>query len=48
MIVRKTYAERRKINLRKDVKIRKQFKAKVTKLVYVGAPNFLGHFKDGV
>ena len=31
----------------KDLKIRKRFK-KVIKLVDVGMPNLLGHFKDGV
>ena len=43
-IVLKTCAERRKINLLKDVKIRKRFEEKVAKLVDVGAPTF----KDGV
>ena len=47
-VVRKTNAERRKITLLKDVKIRKQFDEKVIKLVYIGAPNLWGHFKDGV
>ena len=47
-VVRKTCAERRKITLLKDVKIRKRFAEKVTKLVDVGAPNLCGHFKDGV
>ena len=46
--MRKTCAERRKISLLKDVKIRKQFKEKVIKLVNVGTPNLWGHFKDGV
>ena len=30
------------------MKIRKRFEEKVTKLVDVGVPNLLGHFKDGV
>ena len=47
-VVRKTCAERRKIRLLKDVKIRKQFKEKVIKLSDVGAPNLWEHFKDGV
>ena len=47
-VVRKTYAERRKITLLKDVKIRKQIEEKVIKLVDVVAPNLWGHFKDGV
>ena len=38
-VVRKTCAERRKITLLKDVKIRKQYEEKVTELVDVGAPN---------
>ena len=37
--MRKTCAERRKITILKDVKIRKRFEEKVTKLVDVGAPN---------
>ena len=44
-VVRKTCAERRKICLLKDVKIRKQLK--VIKLVDFGVPNLWGHFKDG-
>ena len=47
-VSRKTCAERRKITLLKDVKIRKQFEEKVIQLVDVGAPNLWGHFKDGV
>ena len=47
-VVRKTCAERRKITLLKDVKIRMRFEEKVTKLVDGGAPNLWGHFKDGV
>ena len=47
-VVRKTCAERRKITLLKDVKIRKQFEEKVTELDDVGALNLWGHFKDGV
>ena len=47
-VVRKTCAERRKITLLKDVKIRKRFEEKVTKLVDDGAPNLWGLFKDGV
>ena len=38
-VVRKTCAERRKITLLKDVKIRKQFEEKVTELVDAGAQN---------
>ena len=34
----------KKITLLKDVKIRKRFEEKVTKLVDVGVPTFLGHF----
>ena len=47
-VVKKACAERRKISLLKDVKIRKQFEEKVIELVDVGAPNLWGHFKDGV
>ena len=47
-VVRKTCTERRKISLLKDVKIRKRFEEKVTKLVDDGAPNLLEHFKDWV
>ena len=47
-VVRKTCAERIRITLLKDVKIRKRFEEKVTELVDVGAPNLWGHFKDGV
>ena len=47
-VARKTCAERRKITLLKDVKIRKQFKEKVIKLADVGAPNLWGHFNDEV
>ena len=46
--MRKTCAERRRISLLIDVKIRKQFEEKVIKLVDVGAPNLWGHFNDGV
>ena len=46
-VVRKTCAERRKITLLIDAKIRKRFEEKVNKLVDVGAPNMWGHFKDG-
>ena len=46
--MRKTCAERRKITLLKDVKIRKLFEEKVTELVDVGAPNLWGQFMDGV
>ena len=46
--MRKTCAERRKITLLKDVKIRKRFEEKVIKLVDVAVPNLWGHFKDGV
>ena len=45
--MRKTCAERRKISLVKDVKIRKRFEEKVIKLVDVGVLNLLGHSKDG-
>ena len=47
-VVRKTCADRTKISLLKDVKIRKRFEEKVTKLVDVGVPNLWGHLKDGV
>ena len=47
-VVRKTCAKRRKITLLKDVKIRKRFYEKVTKLVDVGVQNVWGHFKGGV
>ena len=47
-VVRKTCTERRYISLLKDVKIRKRFDEKVTKLVDVGASNLWGHFKDGI
>ena len=47
-VVRETCAERRKITLPKDVKIRKRFAKKVTEFVDDGAPNLRGHFKDGV
>ena len=47
-VVRKTCAEKRKIRLVKDVKIRKQFEEKVIKLVDVGSPNSWVHFKDRV
>ena len=47
-VVRKTCAERRRISLLEDVKIRKQFEDKVIKLVDVGAPNLWEHFMDGV
>ena len=41
-------AEKRKISLLKDVRIRKRFEEKIIKLVDVGASNLWGHFKDGV
>ena len=41
-VVRKTCAERRKISLLIDVKIRKRFEEKVIKLVDVEAPNLWG------
>ena len=47
-VVRNTHSERRKITLLKDVKIRKRFEEKVTKLVVDGAPNLWGYFKDVV
>ena len=46
-VVRKTCAERRKITLLKDMKIRKRLEEKVTKLVDVVVPNLWGDFKDG-
>ena len=46
--MRKTCAERRKISLLKDVKIKKRFEGKEAKLVDVGAPNLWGHFMDEV
>ena len=46
-VVRKTCAERKKITLLIDVKIRKRFEEKVNELVDVGATNMWGHFKDG-
>ena len=47
-VVRNTCAERRKITLPKDVKIRKRLEESVTKLGDIGASNLWGHFKDGV
>ena len=47
-VVKRTCAERRKMSLLKDVKIRKRFEEKVIKLFDVGAPNLWGHFRDGV
>ena len=47
-VVRKTCAERRKVGVLKDVKIRNWFEEKVIKLVDVEAPNLRGQFKDGV
>ena len=47
-VVRKTCAERRKITLLKDVKIRKRFEEELTELVNVVAPNLWEHFKDEV
>ena len=41
-------AERIKITVLKDVKIRKRFKKKLTELADLGAPNSWRHFKDGV
>ena len=46
-VVRKTCAERQRITLLKDVKIRKKFKENVIKLVDVGAPNLWGRLEDG-
>ena len=46
-VVRKTCAERRKITLLKDVKIRRRLLEKVTELVDVGVTNLWGHIKDG-
>ena len=45
--MRKTCAERSKITLLKDVKIRKQFEGKVIKLADAEMLNLWGHFKDG-
>ena len=45
--MRKTCAERRKITLMEDGKIRKRFEEKVTELVDVGASDLRGHIKDG-
>ena len=45
-VVRKTCAERRKITLLENMKIRKRFEEKVAKLVD-GVPNLWGHFNDG-
>ena len=42
----RTYIERRKIRLLKDVKIRKQLVEKVAELVDVGMPDLWGYFKD--
>ena len=47
-VVRKIWDERRKTNLLKDLKIRKQFEEKEIKLVDVGVANLWGNFKDGV
>ena len=47
-VLRKTCAKRRKITLLKDVKMRKRFEEKVTKLDDVGGPNLRGHIMDGV
>ena len=47
-VVRDTCIERREITWLKDVKIRKRFEEKVTKLVDVGALNLWGRFKDGI
>ena len=41
-------AERIKITVLKDVKIRKRFEEKLTKLAILGAPNSWRHIKDGV
>ena len=48
IVVRKICAERRKITLLKDVKIKKRFEEKVIKLVDIGAQNLWGHIKDRV
>ena len=47
-VVRNKCAEKRKINLLKDVKNGKRFQEKVIKLVDVGVPNLCGHFKNAV
>ena len=47
-VVRLACAERRRINLLIDVKIRKQLEEKAMKLVDVGVPNLWRHLKDGV
>ena len=46
--VRKICAERRKISLLKDVKIRKQFEEEVIDLVDVRVTYLWGHFRDKV
>ena len=48
IVVRKTCAERRRLILLNDVKIRKRFGGRVAELVDVGVPNLWGHFKDVV
>ena len=47
-IVRKTCAERRKISLLKDVKIRKRVEEKVIELADVWALNVRGYLKDEI
>ena len=44
--MKKICAERKKISLLKNVKIRRDFVEKVLELVDVGAPNLWGHFMD--
>ena len=45
-VAKKTCAERIKIRLLKDAKIRKQIKEKVNKLVDVGSPNLWGVIEE--
>ena len=47
-VVRKTCAERRKMSLLKDLRIRKWFEEKVIKLVVFGVTKVWGNFKDGI
>ena len=45
-VVRKTYTERRKISLLKDVKIVKQYEEKAIELADGGSPNLWRNFED--
>ena len=47
-VVKKACAERRKLGLLKDMKIRKRLEENVIALVDVEMPNLWRHFKDGV